>query len=77
MEEAVRQALRIGAERSIIGHLRGGFATWAEAGGPIESSGHLTVSELARKIEELVLWRPKGGALEGTPNKFVRSGDPR
>src|SRR2546425_6688488 len=33
--------------------------------------------ELARKIEESVLWRPKGGALEGTPNKFVRSGDPR
>ncbi len=33
--------------------------------------------ELAREIEEIVLWRPKGGALEGTPNKFVRSGDPR
>src|SRR2546429_7602409 len=33
--------------------------------------------ELARKIDETVLWRPKGGALEGTPNKFVRSGDPR
>src|SRR6184192_351394 len=34
--------------------------------------------ELARKIEEVVLWRPAaGGALEGTPNKFVRSGDPR
>src|SRR2546428_12975187 len=33
--------------------------------------------ELARKIEEVVLWRPKGGALEGTPNKFLRSGDPR
>src|SRR5260370_5037811 len=33
--------------------------------------------ELARKIEETVLWRPKGGALEGTPNKFVRAGDPR
>jgi 4a-hydroxytetrahydrobiopterin dehydratase len=33
--------------------------------------------ELARKIEEAVLWRPSGGALEGTPNKFVRSGDPR
>jgi 4a-hydroxytetrahydrobiopterin dehydratase len=33
--------------------------------------------ELARKIEELALWRPTGGALEGTPNKFVRSGDPR
>ncbi len=33
--------------------------------------------ELARKIEDVVLWRPQGGALEGTPNKFVRSGDPR
>jgi 4a-hydroxytetrahydrobiopterin dehydratase len=28
--------------------------------------------ELARKIEEVALWRPApGGALEGTPNKFV------
>ena len=34
--------------------------------------------ELARRIEEVVLWRPpQGGGLEGTPNKFVRSGDPR
>jgi 4a-hydroxytetrahydrobiopterin dehydratase len=33
--------------------------------------------ELARKIEEAALWRPSGGALTGTPQKFVRSGDPR
>ena len=33
--------------------------------------------ELARKIEDVVLWRPSGGALEGTPNKWVRPGDPR
>ena len=34
--------------------------------------------ELARKIEEVALWRPQSGALApGTPNKFVRSGDPR
>src|SRR2546428_12150847 len=33
--------------------------------------------EPARKIDETVLWRPKSGALEGTPHKFVRSGDPR
>ena len=33
--------------------------------------------ELARQIESTVLWRPHGGALAGTPNKFVRSGDPR
>ena len=33
---------------------------------------------LARKIEDTVLWRPVAGdALEGTPNKFVRAGDPR
>ncbi len=30
--------------------------------------------ELARKIEELVLWRPNGGALgTGNPDKFVFS----
>lgn len=29
--------------------------------------------ELAKKIEEAVLWRPApGGPLEGTPNKFVK-----
>ena len=33
--------------------------------------------ELARKIEDVALWRPQGGALQGTPNKFVRSGDAR
>jgi|SRR5213593_2482612 len=34
--------------------------------------------ELARRVEEVALWRPpQGRALEGTPNKFVRSGDPR
>jgi 4a-hydroxytetrahydrobiopterin dehydratase len=34
--------------------------------------------ELARRIEDAVLWRPGDGqALEGTPNKFVRAGDPR
>ncbi|HJZ55470.1 MAG TPA: 4a-hydroxytetrahydrobiopterin dehydratase [Gemmataceae bacterium] len=29
--------------------------------------------ELARKIEESVLWRPSGGALTGNPKKFVFS----
>jgi 4a-hydroxytetrahydrobiopterin dehydratase len=32
--------------------------------------------ELARKIEDAVLWRPRGGALAGTPNAFVDSDDP-
>ena len=38
------------------------------------SAGGITDKDfaLARKIEEVVLWRPEaGGPLEGTPNKFV------
>jgi 4a-hydroxytetrahydrobiopterin dehydratase len=44
------------------------------------SAGGITDKDfaLARQIEDTVLWRPPtGGALTGTPNKFVRSGDPR
>ena len=39
------------------------------------SAGGITDKDfmLAMKIEEVALWRPQpGGALEGTPNKFVR-----
>jgi len=32
--------------------------------------------ELARKIEDVALWRPaEGSALEGTPNKWVAGGN--
>ena len=44
------------------------------------SAGGITDKDftLARKLDEVALWRPAAGwALEGTPNKFVRSGDPR
>src|SRR4029453_13474636 len=35
-------------------------------------------SALAQRIEEVGLWGPRGArALTGTPNKFVRSRDPR
>jgi len=40
------------------------------------SAGGITDKDfaLARKIEEVVLWRPeKEGPLEGTPNKFIYS----
>ncbi|HEY7130922.1 MAG TPA: rhodanese-like domain-containing protein, partial [Candidatus Limnocylindrales bacterium] len=50
-DEAIRQALRIGAEGSILGHLRGGFPTWADAGGALESSGRLTVDQLADRLD--------------------------
>src|SRR5262245_61826772 len=44
------------------------------------SAGGITDKDfaLARQIEAVVLWRPVAGdALTGTPNKFVRSGEPR
>ena len=44
------------------------------------SAGGITEKDfaLARRIEDVALWRPaEGGPLTGTPNKFVRSGDPR
>jgi 4a-hydroxytetrahydrobiopterin dehydratase len=40
------------------------------------SAGGITDKDLslAKKIEEVTLWRPEpGGALDGTPNKFVFS----
>jgi 4a-hydroxytetrahydrobiopterin dehydratase len=40
------------------------------------SEGGITDKDfaLARKIEDVILWRPApGGPLEGTPNKFVYS----
>jgi 4a-hydroxytetrahydrobiopterin dehydratase len=41
------------------------------------SAGGITDKDfaLAKKIEEVALWRPAaGGPLEGTPNKFVKGG---
>jgi 4a-hydroxytetrahydrobiopterin dehydratase len=41
------------------------------------SAGGITDKDftLARKIEDIVLWRPEPGSpLEGTPNKFVQIG---
>lgn len=31
--------------------------------------------ELARRFDAIALWRPLGGALQGTPRKFVQAGD--
>ncbi|MGL4550230.1 MAG: 4a-hydroxytetrahydrobiopterin dehydratase [Gemmataceae bacterium] len=32
--------------------------------------------ELARRIEDTILWKPSGGALGGNPGKWVRGGSP-
>jgi 4a-hydroxytetrahydrobiopterin dehydratase len=56
--------------------------TWARVTVKLSthSAGGITQKDfdLARQIEDVALWRPAaGGALTGTPNKFVRGGDPR
>ena len=56
--------------------------SWAKVGVKLatHSAGGITAKdfELARQIEDVALWRPApGGGLTGTPNKFVRGGDPR
>jgi hydroxyacylglutathione hydrolase len=48
-DDAIRQALRIGHE-SIAGYLEGGFAAWAGAGLPVESTGHLGIDGLAAAV---------------------------
>ena len=47
----IRQALRVGYE-NVSGHLRGGLASWLEAGKPVESNGRLTVDQLARRLTQ-------------------------
>lgn len=55
--------------------------TWAKVWVKLSthSAGGITDKdfELARKIEDAVLWRPAGGALTGTPNKWVKGADPK
>jgi 4a-hydroxytetrahydrobiopterin dehydratase len=51
--------------------------TWAKVTVKLKthSAGGITDKDfaLAKKIEELALWRPaEGGPLEGTPNKLVQ-----
>lgn len=48
-DDLARQALRIGHE-PFVGALQGGFRSWIEAGLPVESSGQLTVDELAAAL---------------------------
>jgi hydroxyacylglutathione hydrolase len=50
-DEAIRQALRIGAEERVRGHLRGGFGAWADGGGALESTGRMNVDDLAATLE--------------------------
>jgi hydroxyacylglutathione hydrolase len=48
-DDLIRQAYRVGYE-NVAGHLQGGMEVWVEAGGPAESSGRLTVDQLATAV---------------------------
>jgi hydroxyacylglutathione hydrolase len=48
-DDAVRQALRIGYEE-VVGYVQGGLPAWQEAGGPVESTGRLSVGDLRREL---------------------------
>jgi hydroxyacylglutathione hydrolase len=54
-DDLMRQAFRVGHE-TMVGHLAGGFGAWVDAGLPVESTGRLTVDDLA-------------GALGGDPQE--------
>src|ERR1700731_3795960 len=56
--------------------------TWARVGVKLQthSAGGITGKDfaLARKVEDVALWRPEaGGPLEGTPSKWVQSSERR
>ena len=57
--------------------------TWARVTVKLmtHSAGGITDKDflVAQRIEAAVLWRPEAGSAlgSGTPNKFVRGGDPR
>jgi hydroxyacylglutathione hydrolase len=50
LDDLARQALRVGCE-TVAGYLQGGLARWVEAGRPIETSGRLSVDELAAALD--------------------------
>ena len=49
-EGLARQAMRVGYEASLLGHLRGGYGAWAAGGGDQEAIGRATVGELATAL---------------------------
>jgi hydroxyacylglutathione hydrolase len=51
VDEAVTRLARVGLE-SVVGYLRGGLASWAEAGLPVQSLPQVAVDELRRLREE-------------------------
>lgn len=49
-DELIRQVVRIGSERSLLGVLDGGLEAWRAVGGAVETTGRMTVDELARQL---------------------------
>ena len=55
-----------------------GYYAWAfHEESPQLRSFDVNHNQFSLSYAEVALWKPQGGALEGTPNKWVRPGDPR
>ncbi len=50
LDDLARQALRVGCE-TVAGYLQGGFPRWVADGRPFETSGRLSVDELATALD--------------------------
>ena len=50
LDDLGRQARRVGCD-TVIGYLQGGFSGWAAKGAPIETSGRLSIDELASSLD--------------------------
>jgi hydroxyacylglutathione hydrolase len=49
-DDAIRQAARVGLERSVVGYLHGGLDAWIAAGQPVEMGDTITVTELGARL---------------------------
>jgi hydroxyacylglutathione hydrolase len=49
-DDLARQALRIGSETALVGHLQGGFDRWIESGRTVDANRRLTVHDLAATV---------------------------
>jgi len=50
LDDLSRQALRVGCE-TVVGYLQGGVTRWIAGGRPVETTGRLSVDELADRLE--------------------------
>ena len=64
------------ATRIVVGHIRGGFASWTESGAPIETGGRLTVDQLAARLDAGRAGRAVRRSTSGRLSEYERRARP-